>query len=635
MDQIIKSYLDDFKKYQGFSESISDSRLFEHFVNFCVVNRIDPERSEIERINVGGKSNPGVDGLAVLANEKVVFEPEEIDSIYDFIGFLEMEFIFTQAKISPKFEMGEIGNFVHSVKQFFAPSTTLKYEEEMLMRRNLKNYIYEHSIRLNRKPKLVLYYVTLGAWKDDQNILSIIQSGQDDLLKLEIFDSVRIILLDNEKISAIYRELKNKITREINFDKHTILPKISNIKESYVGILQASELIKLISHDNEGGLNKQLFNDNIRDFQGFNSVNTEIRETVIGDLTKDKFALFNNGITLVARSINKIGTSFRINDFQIVNGCQTCHVLYHLKENISSDIYVPFKLIVTDDSDVTNRIVKATNRQTEIKSEAFETLSPFHRKLEEFYLSFEKDPIKRRFYERRTKQYDNSSINKLQIVPLPMQTTSFLSMFLNEPHSTPRYYGELLRAYRTKLFQDHHSYWPYYTSGYAQTKVESLLRKGILDGKYRRFKYHLLLLFRLLTVDKETPPLDSKKIEDYCEKILAFLWNEEKCIQKFNEAGAIIDKALVKYSGEKSIAHRVRGFSELLVPGILENKKNGTLKYYNPEKGYGFLHSDNEECFVHVSDFQKANLNPNMQMDYKFDIVETDRGLKATNIEAK
>jgi AIPR protein len=54
-------------------------------------------------------------------------------------------------------------------------------------------------------------------------------------------------------------------------------------------------------------------------------------------------------------------------------------------------VFVPIKIIVTADAEVTNLITKGTNRQTEVKVEAFESLNPFQKELEEFYGTFGKD----------------------------------------------------------------------------------------------------------------------------------------------------------------------------------------------------------------------------------------------------
>jgi hypothetical protein len=79
-----------------------------------------------------------------------------------------------------------------------------------------------------------------------------------------------------------------------------------------------------------------------------------------------------------------------LKDFQIVNGCQTSHVLFRNRA-LLQNVFVPIKIIVTADAEVTNLITKGTNRQTEVKVEAFESLNPFQKELEEFYGTFGKD----------------------------------------------------------------------------------------------------------------------------------------------------------------------------------------------------------------------------------------------------
>lgn len=165
-------------------------------------------------------------------------------------------------------------------------------------------------------------------------------------------------------------------------------------------------------------MQKSLFYDNVRDFQGFNAVNIDIQKTLTDLSTNNRFGLLNNGITIVTKSINKVGSMFNIKDFQIVNGCQTSHVIHLNRNNIPNidQIFIPIKLIVTDDVEVTNDIIKATNWQTEVKKEAFESLYPFHKKLEEFYLNYDKERDRRIYYERRSKQYDNQLTVSIDIM---------------------------------------------------------------------------------------------------------------------------------------------------------------------------------------------------------------------------
>ena len=392
MDRIIQSFIEDFKFEYNYS-NVDNCKLFEHFVNYILASKIYPDRSSLDKINVGGTRNPGIDGLAIMTNNHLVTSQEEIDYFIQDADLLNIEFSFIQSKTSESFEIGGINTFVASVKEFFRDGE-LNFEDDLLNLRDLKNYIYKNSIKMEKSPTLKLYYATTGKWLADQNLTTIINSGISDLKTFDLFSDIKFIPIDADRLKALYREIKNKITKEIIFEKHTILPIIEKVTESYLGLLPANELIKIIS-DDDGEIIKTIFYDNVRDFQGFNKVNNGIKSTIENTLSKDKFVLLNNGITIVAKSLNKVGSAFKISDFQIVNGCQTSHVLHSIKESVDSSVLIPLKLIVTDDDDTINDIIRATNSQTEVKNESFEILKPFHKKLEEFYLTFEREDNKK------------------------------------------------------------------------------------------------------------------------------------------------------------------------------------------------------------------------------------------------
>lgn len=490
---------------------------------------------------------------------------------------------------------------------------------------------------MEKSPSLKLYYATTGKWTSDQNLTTIINSGIKDLKSLDIFTEIKFIPIDADRIKALYREIKNKITKEIIFEKHTILPKIDNVTESYLGLLPASELVKIIS-DEDGEIIKTIFYDNVRDFQGFNKVNSGIKRTIENPSDKDKFVLLNNGITIVAKSLNKVGSAFKISDFQIVNGCQTSHVLHSEKDNIDNSVFIPLKLIVTDNDDTINDIIRATNSQTEVKNEAFEILKPFHKKLEEFYLTFEKEENKKVFYERRSKQFIDSKAKTERIVGLPTQIASYVAMFLNEPQSTHRYFGELLKSYSSRLFQDNHSFFPYYTSGLALCIIDDFYRENKLNTSLRRFKYHLLLMFRIQIAGDKVPINISgnREIEKYCTKLLETLWDKNKALVVFKDLEVKLQQALSNTKLLHRQAHSMRAFTEELIPIVKSQKKYGELTYYDPVRGFGFVRIEQTEndVFVHYTEIQKvykSHIRPGLK--FSFDIFESNKGPQAKNIE--
>ncbi|MDZ7712249.1 MAG: AIPR family protein [Rhodovibrio sp.] len=83
----------------------------------------------------------------------------------------------------------------------------------------------------------------------------------------------------------------------------------------------------------------------------------------------DSFCIRNNGITIVARSLNKVGNRFTIEDYQIVNGCQTSHVIFNNRSTISGNFFVPIKLIVTEDQTIQTQLSALRTGQTEVRLE--------------------------------------------------------------------------------------------------------------------------------------------------------------------------------------------------------------------------------------------------------------------------
>ena len=161
------------------------------------------------------------------------------------------------------------------------------------------------------------------------------------------------------------------------------LPGTNEVGNSCVALCGASDFVSMINTD-DGIIRKTLFNDNVRDFQGDNSINSEIFNTIKN--MPERFVLFNNGVTIVCSSFHQGNRLLEIENPQIVNGCQSSYLLFNAaKENIDiSSISLVVKIISTNNSDLSNEIVKGTNRQNIVMEEAFECTRQFHKNLEQF-----------------------------------------------------------------------------------------------------------------------------------------------------------------------------------------------------------------------------------------------------------
>lgn len=586
-NKIIKGYIKDFKEDFGIEENKEDI-LFEKFANYCIVSRIHPEAfssdfEKIEEMNVGGGEDTGIDGLGIFVNDHLVSSIDEIKAIMETHKRFDTQFVFIQTKTSPKFEASEVGTFIFGVKNFFSEESSIKFNDNIDLYRKIKDYIYEEkTIDMISKPICSIYYVTTGKWVDDINVLGRANAEKKHLEDLGIFEKVEFVPVDADKLGGIYLEIKNKIKREITFEKRVALPSINGVREAYIGVLPISEYLKLIVSSDDK-IQKNLFYDNVRDFLGNNTVNKEIGNTLSNEEEQDKFAILNNGVTIVAKSVMTSGDKVVISDFQIVNGCQTSHVIYNNKEKlVNTKASIPIKLIVTDEYEVANQITKATNRQTEVKIEAFASLEPFHKKLEEYYNSCVKEY--NIYYARRSNQYDNSSppIAKEKIITLSAQINAYLSMFLNEPHSTHRYYGELLKAYDRKIFDKKHILEMYHVSALTLHIIEKLFKSNkdidTLFLKKNKFKYHLLVVFRILVGGFIYPQFSSKDMIKYCDKLYKVLSNRKDTIEVLIEAVNIIKETQKEYDKKDfRDLHRKKDFTYELI--------EKTKKYTKIKKG--------------------------------------------------
>ena len=103
-------------------------------------------------------------------------------------------------------------------------------------------------------------------------------------------------------------------------------------------------------------------------------------------------------------------------------------------------------------------------------------------------------------------------------------------MFLGEPHSVHRYYGELLRANANRVFQEGHKHVMYYTSAWTLHQVENAFRKHEIDWKWRSYRYHLIYMIRVfvsrLSKVPQLPRPTSKDMEKLCDLIMKAVSNE-------------------------------------------------------------------------------------------------------------
>ena len=547
MDRIIQSYMDSFIKSQEILEK-DESKQFELFSAYCVVEQWYTETYNLQDIIIGEGGDCGIDSIAIIVNGNMVTSKEEIDDIIEVNKSLsDINFIFVQAKTSASFDYGEMGTFGAGVKDFFSEDPQMVRNEGIVEKNEIIEYIFSKAPMIKKNPSCYLYYVTTGKWVDDQNCVGRMKIATSDLNALNIFSEIKYIPIDGNQLQKLYRKTIDVVETEICFDNHIFLPDIPKVRQSFLGYLNFNEFLKLIVDEN-GEIRRSVFYDNVRDFQGDNAVNHEMSDTIA--TTADRFILYNNGVTIICKKLSNIRNKYTLTDYQIVNGCQTSHVLFNNKDEINGNLQIPIKLIETENDEIVNKIIKATNRQTEVTDAQLIALNEFHRKLEAFYNTF--SGVQRLYYERRSKQYSyGNDIEKTRIVSISMQIKAMASMFFDKPHLASRLFGKLMSSVEG-IFNEQHKLLPYYTSAYTLYKIDYLFRNKLIDIRYRKFKYFILMLIKYDLSTEKIPELNSNKMDKLCENILKVINDNDKLITEINKLLPLFDKYVEDITSSES-----------------------------------------------------------------------------------
>ena len=126
-----------------------------------------------------------------------------------------------------------------------------------------------------------------------------------------------------------------------------------------------------------------LFDENVRDYLGKNTVNKGIHETLNNSEERQNFFYYNNGVTIICDNVQEVPNQRNILDLQnpkIVNGCQTVSsiatVLSSREDSVIreefKDVCVMVKVLMLERNQTFyDNIIRYTNRQNAINEKTF------------------------------------------------------------------------------------------------------------------------------------------------------------------------------------------------------------------------------------------------------------------------
>lgn len=564
MNNIIKPFLDEHRCAYQLKEQ--DTAVFEHLFNYLTVRNYTSRHFDPAEISLG-KGEVGIDGIAIIVNDILITDFIQIEECFKSESDLSVTFIFTQSKTSESFDSHDMSQFFSSVRDFINKGK-LNTTSKACELHKICNFIFDNPIKLSKNPDCHMFYSYTGRLQQDSTRDRLVEEQIELLKKTALFDEVTFSLYDADRIVSACRSIRSKIKKDIDLIDCAVIPKITNINEAYIGIVKCNDFVKLITNE-DGAIISNLFEDNVRYFQGHNTINAEIQTTLRSPDYQGAFSVLNNGVTIVAKEVRRTGNTITLTDFQVINGCQTSFVLYENRKHLSDYAAIVIKIISTDNKNITDAIVKSTNRQTPVMNEAFETLRDFHKKLELVYQSYESQY--KLYYERRSKQYDAQDINKNKVISFPYQTKAYIAVFLGEPHSTHRYYGELLRAYSRRIYKDDDILEQYCVASMYVYIVDEFMRHNVNFIEFKKYRYHIALLLRFRAYKNELPASNSRAMKECCDKLYSKIKDASWVMSNIKKACSIIKTTIEKgqlLSKDGNDITRMKEFTTLLINSI-------------------------------------------------------------------
>ena len=214
-------------------------------------------------------------------------------------------------------------------------------------------------------------------------------------------------------------------------------------ESGYVALVELCNYYEFIT-DKEGNLLRYVFDGNVRDWQGDIEVNKEITSS-LKSMEGPEFWWLNNGVTILCSEVTSQGKVFTLDDVQIVNGLQTSYSIHQVmkeKEVTGETIkgMVLVRIIKTNESEVRDRIIRATNRQTAVSAASLRATDELQRKIETFFYS------RGLFYDRRKNYYRNAGKPRDKIVSISGLAQAVMAMGLSRPDSARARPSTLLKS---------------------------------------------------------------------------------------------------------------------------------------------------------------------------------------------
>ncbi len=252
--------------------------------------------------------------------------------------------------------------------------------------------------------------------------------------------------------------------------------------------LKARELVSL-----QGIADQSVFAFNVRGPLGRTQVNRDIVKSIKEPATHKLFPLFHNGITIISQKVTDTDDRISVENYHVVNGCQSLSALFENRASITEHLRVLTKILEMEVGPLSAMVTHYSNNQNGVKPRDFKSNSPIQIRLQNEF----RDRYAGQFaFEIKRGEHPGAG----ELISNENAGLYLMAFDLKEPWATHRKY---------ELFEEKHS------ELFARPEVTAdrivlchLLAKTISDasrrienglfGKYALTKFVILYMLRLI-----------------------------------------------------------------------------------------------------------------------------------------
>ncbi|MDX8552331.1 AIPR family protein [Tenacibaculum sp. 1B UA] len=411
---------------------LSESETFEVFSLTQIHKDRNITYENIISAIVDGGNDGGIDSLMVFMDEEFVENIDDLEN-FNFSNKTEAKFILTQCKKENSFKEKAIDKLITTIPVLLDLE---KNETELLSRFN-SDLVTQALLLIEVWKKTAInggkisldYIYTCNA--QEITINNVFKQKVDQLIDITknclSSQSVTFSSYSCTELLEFYQKQKsNRLS--IEFKDRPLSTDFGDNGIGYIGTVKLANYKQFLKSEN-GDIRDDLFESNIRHFQGLVDVNKKIKSTIENPSCED-FWWLNNGITIIAEEPKEVGKKLSIENIQIVNGLQTSYSIFNNhNEDTSDNRSVLVKVIINNNKETTDHIIASTNSQNPVSATLLRATEPIQRNLELFFLN------EGFYYDRRKNYYKNQGKPATKIFSIQLTAQAIQSIAYDDPHT--------------------------------------------------------------------------------------------------------------------------------------------------------------------------------------------------------